>query len=225
MNKRYCIASSKPWNKHLSGRLQQRMEGEWRQISQKEDFTFEALKEYQPDKVFIPHWSYLIPEKIYSNFECIVFHMTDLPYGRGGSPLQNLIKKGHEQTQMSAIKVVEKLDAGDIYMKRPLSLLGTAEEIFIRADKVIEDMIVEIIAEDPEPQPQTGGGVTFARRMPEESTITGIEDLQEMFDHIRMLDAKGYPKAFLETEHFRFEFNRASLKTDKIIADVRIFEK
>jgi methionyl-tRNA formyltransferase len=41
-----------------------------------------------------------------------------------------------------------------------------------------------------------------------------------------MLDAEGYPNAFLETEIFKLEFTRASLKADKsIIADVRIIKK
>lgn len=55
--------------------------------------------------------------------------MTDLPYGRGGSPLQNLIKRNIENTKISAIKVVKDLDAGDIYLKRDLNLNGTADEI------------------------------------------------------------------------------------------------
>ena len=40
-----------------------------------------------------------------------------------------------------------------------------------------------------------------------------------------MLDAEGYPPAFLETEKFKFEFKRASLKFNKIIADVIITKK
>ena len=41
-----------------------------------------------------------------------------------------------------------------------------------------------------------------------------------------MLDAEGYPKAYLDMGHFRLEFSRASLKTgENIIADVRIFKK
>ncbi|SHG34390.1 methionyl-tRNA formyltransferase [Fodinibius roseus] len=221
----YIVVSSKPWNRHLSSRLQQRVGGKWLQIKRKEEFVYKQLKKIEPKYILIPHWSYIIPEKIFENFECIVFHMTDLPYGRGGSPLQNLIKEGHEQTQISAIQVEKDLDAGDIYLKRPLSLLGTAEEIFIRADKVIEEMIVNIIEEDPEPKRQQGQVVTFSRRKPEDSRIKGITGLEELFDHIRMLDAEGYPNAFLETESFRLEFKRASLKTDKLLADVRIFQK
>ena len=45
--------------------------------------------------------------------------MTDLPYGRGGSPLQNLIKKNHKSTMLSAIECQDNLDSGDIYLKNP----------------------------------------------------------------------------------------------------------
>ena len=43
--------------------------------------------------------------------------MTDLPFGRGGSPLQNLIVRGFEETMTSAIKVTKGIDTGDIYLK------------------------------------------------------------------------------------------------------------
>ena len=32
-------------------------------------------------------------QEIHENYKCIIFHMTDLPFGRGGSPLQNLISR------------------------------------------------------------------------------------------------------------------------------------
>jgi len=220
------LVTDKNWHDQLHKNLcSDKYELECLRISDREKFTHEICNSFSPNWIFIPHWSFMIPEEFFKNFRCVVFHMTDLPYGRGGSPLQNLIKEGHEETQMSAIKVEEELDVGDVYLKQTLSLLGTAEEIFIRADQLIEDMIVEIIEKNPDPQPQKGEVVKFSRRKPEDSTIENINDLRELFDHIRMLDAKGYPKAFLETEHFRFEFSRTSLKTDKIVADVRIFKK
>jgi len=37
---------------------------------------------------------WIILKEIFENYEIILFHMTDLPYGRGGSPLQNLIVRG-----------------------------------------------------------------------------------------------------------------------------------
>lgn len=43
--------------------------------------------------------------------------MTNLPYGRGGSPVQNLILNGHKKTIISALNVTKDLDAGDVYLK------------------------------------------------------------------------------------------------------------
>lgn len=41
-------------------------------------------------------------------------------------------------------------------MKRPLSLLGTAEEILMRASQLTGKMIEAIVQSRPEPQPQIG---------------------------------------------------------------------
>ena len=62
----------------------------------------------------------IILTKIYENYESILFHMTDLPYGRGGSPLQNLITNKIYNTKITAIKVSKELDEGDIYLKKIL---------------------------------------------------------------------------------------------------------
>ncbi|SIO49119.1 formyltransferase family protein [Chitinophaga niabensis] len=194
-------------------------------IHTKEELDPEWLKEMRPDYIFFLHWSDIIPAPVYTQFNCIVFHMTDLPYGRGGSPLQNLIVRGHDKTMLSAIKVEKGLDTGAVYLKKELSLLGTAEEIFIRASALMKEMIIKIVNDTLQPAAQTGEPVIFKRRKPEESNMATLTQLQEMFDHIRMLDAEGYPHAFIENEQFRFEFSRASLKKDSIIADVRIIKK
>jgi methionyl-tRNA formyltransferase len=86
-------------------------------------------------------------------------------------------------------------------------------------------MIEEIIETQPEPVPQQGEPVIFKRRKPEDSNINQLSSLKEVYDYIRMLDAEDYPHAFLENEHFRLEFTRASMKSDHIKADVTIFKK
>ena len=222
----FIILSEKVWNKDLKGRLEAIFpQHSWYYINSRHDFSIEKLKEINPDKVFIPHWSYIIPKAIYEKYECVVFHMTDLPYGRGGSPLQNLIVRGHENTKVSALKVCEELDAGDIYLKHDLNLNGNAEEIFIRVGRVIEDMIIEIIRDNKTAIPQKGIPVLFKRRKPEDSNLQTCHSIKEIYDYIRMLDADGYPKAFIEIEGFRFEFSRAAFKSDNsVVADVKILK-
>ena len=148
--------------------------------------------------------------------------MTDLPFGRGGSPLQNLIIRGYTETKLSAIRCVKELDAGDIYLQKKLSLYGSAEEIFLRASKLMVEMMQEIIGKKFVPTPQKGEIVTFKRRKPKEGNISSLTDINKVFDYIRMLDAEGYPRAFLDIGQLHLEFERASLKDGCIKADVKI---
>lgn len=191
-------------------------------ISNPKELNLSNLSDFAPHYVFFPHWSWLIPEEVHKNFECVIFHMTDLPYGRGGSPLQNLIVRGYKETKISAIRCVESVDAGPIYMKRPLSLSGTAEEILLRASKIVEEMIKSIILEQPIPVEQTGEPTEFQRRSPKDGDLAGLTELEKIYDFIRMLDADGYPSAFIENNFFRFEFKRAFLKEEELVAEVKI---
>lgn len=222
----YLLVSEKKWHDKLFLQLKRKTKGNWFRHSSKDIFNVDNIEKINPDFIFIPHWSHIIPAEIYTRFECIVFHMTDLPYGRGGSPLQNLIVRGHKDTMISAIKVSDGIDMGPVYLKKPLMLYGTARDIFERADAVIKEMIIEIINNNPLPWPQKGEPVAFKRRKPEESNIADLDNAEKIYDHIRMLDADGYPKAFLETKYFRFEFSNAKFNNNgSLNADVVIIPK
>ncbi len=224
---KYIIATIKSWNIELAKSfVAANPELEVKVITDKERLTYDAVAEFNPMCIFFPHWSWIIPEKIYENFECVVFHMTDLPFGRGGSPLQNLIVRGIYQTKISAIRVVEQLDAGPVYLKRDLSLEGSAEQIFKRASKIIfKDMLPYIIKNKPTPLPQKGEIAKFRRRTPKQSNIENLSSNTKVYDYIRMLDAEGYPSAFLETPGFKIEFSNAKLEKGGVLATARIKAK
>lgn len=195
-------------------------------VTNKDDLTYERVREINPEYIFFPHWSWVIPKEIYETFNCIVFHMTDLPFGRGGSPLQNLIERGIENTKISAIKVDDGIDTGDIYFKESLNLNGTADEIFIRVSQIIfNKMIPKIINEKILPKKQSGEAIQFKRRNSWQSEILSNFDLEKIYDYIRMLDGEEYPKAFIKFGKYKLEFSRASLKNNKIIADVEIIDE
>ncbi|WP_338751607.1 methionyl-tRNA formyltransferase [Bacillus sp. FJAT-52991] len=217
------IAYNQPWYEKIADNIfKKNQKVKVFTITDPSSLNEAVLEEIDPYYIFFPHWSYIIKEDIYSKYKCVIFHMTDLPFGRGGSPLQNLISRGIYETKISALQCVKELDAGPIYLKKSYSLFGNAEEIYMRASDTIEDMIQYIIEFDPKPKPQQGEVVEFARRTPEEGNIENVEGLQEAFDYIRMLDAEGYPKAFVEVGNFIIEFERASLKKDHVHADVKI---
>jgi len=221
----YIIANSSTRCKDLPIILNKKTGKEFIGIDSKKDLTPIQLNHIKPKTIFFPHWSYWIPKEIYETYNCIIFHMTNLPYGRGGSPLQNLIVRGHKNTIISAIKCVEEVDAGPIYIKEPLTLDGSAEEIFIRANKIIEKMIIEIIQAKLVPKPQSGDITKFSRRKPEDGDLINTKSLDEIYDYIRMLDAEGYPSAFIRFGDYKLEFSKATKKDGIIKAEVRLTQE
>ncbi len=219
---KYIVVGSKPWNKTIFESRISTYPGRWTYIDDPNKVTVKFLSKINPKYLFFLHWSLLVPDTITEKFECICFHMTDVPFGRGGSPLQNLILRGHTATRLTALKMVHDFDAGPVYIKRDLSLNGDAEEIYIRATELAAVMIKDIIEKNPTPVPQKGKAVIFQRRLPDKSRIPALKTPESLYDFIRMLDAYGYPKAFITYKGYRFEFSNASCKNGEIRSDVII---
>ncbi len=220
----FIIAASKVWNNNIIEELSLATNKNFKGIFNKNDLTKSILDAINPKYIFFTHWSYIIPEEIFLNYDCVVFHMTDLPFGRGGSPLQNLILGGYSKTKVSALKVIKEIDAGPIYSKKDLDLSGNAQEIYERASKVCEKIIIEMTTKTLEPIPQSGDPTYFERRRPSQSNLKGASNLDEIYNMIRMLDADGYPKAFLELKDFKVEFSNCEIK-DGIIKTSATFKK
>lgn len=221
----YIFASSKHWHKTLTAAsdLTNREEVVWAESPQELE---NRLRVYPAVRyIFFLHWNWLVPEKIWRNYECVCFHMTDVPYGRGGSPLQNLIVRGHTQTKLTALRMVSEMDAGPVYAKRALSLEGTAHEIYLRAGELSYEIIRWMVKHEPEPEPQKGESVIFKRRKPEQSLLPAVGTVTNLYDHIRMLDAPTYPLAFLEHGEFILEFSQAEVGEEELTAVVKIRKK
>ncbi len=215
MNK-FIVVTLKKWNIEQYRKFFLNKKN-WYLITNPKKLTFSNIKKINPKYIFFPHWSTKVNSNIINNYNCICFHETDLPYGRGGSPIQNLIIRNQKKTFVTAFKMNNKIDSGPIYMKRSLSLKGNAQQIFERASKVIFKMIKEIMKRNIKSKPQKGKIVKFIRRKPEDSIISKNNvSLKKLYDHIRMLDADSYPKAFIDYGKMKIEFRDASKKNNSI---------
>ncbi len=217
---RYVIACRTPWFWDAWEDVERPAE-EWIDVRDGA-LTIELLERVAPRYVFFPHWSQIVPTEILERWECVCFHSTPVPYGRGGSPIQNMIVRGHSSTEVAALRMTPEIDAGPVYMGEPVSLLGGGDEVFIRIAKVICGMILNIATAEPSPVPQEGEAVTFRRRTPADSRFPMDGSLEALFDFIRMLDAESYPAAFADIGPWRLEFRRPTLRRGCIEADVRI---
>lgn len=219
----YIIATIKDWNINQFHKSKYKNKKNWFLISEPKMLTFKFINSIKPKYIFFPHWSEKVSSKITKNFECICFHETSLPFGRGGSPIQNLILRNYKKTFISAIKMTDVLDGGPIYLKKKLKLNGNADEIFIRASKIIFQMIDMIINKKIFPIDQKGKVTKFKRIHPKKSKISKkISSLDKLYNHIRMLDAKTYPTAFIEYGNLRIEFKQPKKDKKMICSKVNI---
>ncbi|MDO4189588.1 MAG: hypothetical protein Q4D29_11425 [Lachnospiraceae bacterium] len=127
---------------------------------------------------------------------------------------------------ISAIRVTGGIDEGPIYFKEPLSLSGSAQEIFERAADIIFDkMIPRFISEEMVAKAQEGEVTSFIRRKPSESELLPEFDLERIYDYIRMLDGEDYPRAFINFGEYRLELDRAEIGDGKISARVEFVKR
>jgi len=150
-------------------------------------------------------WSWIIPSSITENILCLGMHPSDLPFYRGGSPLQHQIINGVIDTKISLITLSEKLDAGDIWMKEPVNFVGNnMNQILSR----LEDSTVKLfkkflrIYPNISPKEQTlSQGSYYTRRTPSDSKLKNEDfrekSVKELYDFMRCL-TDPYPNAFIE---------------------------
>lgn len=217
------VAAIRPWN--IKNFHKWKVSAQYKKylVTSPDQLTDEWLEKINPKYIFFPHWSWIIPSRIHKKYECILFHTADLPKGRGGSPIQNLILRGMYKAKVSAIRVEEGLDTGDIYMKTPIDLSrGSAQEIFEKNSAIVYEMMTKILQKKPTLKPQKGIPLIFKRRKPEESLIPEKLSPREMYDFVRMLDADDYPRAYIEAAGYRIEFKNAKLEKGKLTFETLI---
>lgn len=147
------------------------------------------------------------PEALARNALNLVVHASDLPRGRGFSPLVWQVLEGRSEIPVCLIEAVEAADAGPVRLRETLRLEGHElnAEMRERLGRLIVDMCRRLAA-DPAacpPQPQQGEASWYRRRGPEDSRLDPEASLAVQFDLLRVVDNERYP-AFFEHRGRRF---------------------
>ena len=77
------------------------------------------LKALQADISVVAAYGLILPQAVIEAFPlgCINIHGSLLPRWRGAAPIQRAIEAGDNESGITIMKVVEKLDAGDMLLK------------------------------------------------------------------------------------------------------------
>lgn len=183
------------------------------------------IEKIDPEWVFFFHYSDIVPESIHTKYKCVVIHTSNLPEGRGGSPIQNQILEGITSTRVNLLEMTNSLDGGGVYCSSPITLQGNISDIWDTITKTTRDLILYCVKNNPTPSPQRGVLKTYKRIKDNKIKFDNTKDISYIYDQIRMVDDINYPNSYLEINGFRLEFSRAKLTNNEIITDVRIKKK
>ena len=222
MNKS-VIAYSKDWFKnHPKSDEFEKLE--LIEITNKADLNLENLTRINPRYIFFPHWTWKVEPEIFENFDCIIFHTAPLPYGRGGSPIQNLIIRGITRSPVCALKMTDVLDGGPIYDSQEISLDGNIDKIFSEIANCVEKLILKICKSNPIPIPQKGNVVSFKRLSYTDNQLLPAYSIKELYNRIRMVDGEGYKRAYIKFGDHKIEFSEAKIVNNDLLAKIRIIK-
>lgn len=160
--------------------------------------------------IFFFGWSYFVPAHIHRQTNCIVLHPSSLPSYRGGSPLQNQIIEGVNESKISYFLMNSKIDEGDLVYQIPLSLKGNLQEILDRIIEYSPPIILAICLQylflnKLIKVPQGSNNISlYKRRKPSMSEISlddfGDFTALELHNKIRSLQDP-YPNAYVKCKN------------------------
>ena len=136
----------------------------------------------------------------------LVIHASDLPCGKGWSPLVWQILEGKNEITVTLLEAEDKLDSGDIWHKVQLKFKGheLVDEInksLFDAEIWLMDFAVENFQQvQPTPQPDHKN-IYYPKRNPEDSRIDPQQSIAEQFDKLRIADPDRYPAFFCYQGH------------------------
>ena len=155
------------------------------------------------DIVFYLSYHSIIPGSVLSlNKNNIVVHASDLPRGRGWSPLTWQILEGRNQITLTLFEVSPAVDAGPIYLQEQLHFNGTelVDELRTLVGLLTISMCKQFVDSYPRSGElaiqQTGEATYYSRRTSSDSRIDPAKTIAEQFNLLRVVDNEHYPAFF-----------------------------
>ena len=138
--------------------------------------AFERLQSLSPDAIVVVGYGQIIPQRVIDlpRHGCVNVHSSLLPKYRGAAPVNWAIVRGETVTGVCTMKIVKKLDAGDVLLCRetPIGENETASEVMQRLAPMGAELLVETLAGleagTIEPRPQDHDASTYAPMMKRE---------------------------------------------------------
>jgi len=152
-----------------------------------EEFT-NSIKQLRPDVLIVAAYGLILPKHFIDIFPKKAFniHASILPRWRGAAPIQRAIMHGDDQIGVTIMEVVEKLDAGNIYLINSIKRdpkLTSADYFEILAKDGANLMMQHLnnieLDETIESKVQAEEEVTYAKKISKSEACLNLENKAE----------------------------------------------
>jgi methionyl-tRNA formyltransferase len=153
------------------------------------------------------------PKVLARNHRNVVVHPSDLPRGRGFSPLAWQIEAGCSRIPICLFEAAADVDSGPVIYRDTMQFDGheLMEELRLAMGKKTIELCRRFLAEAAPPPgtPQEGESTYYRRRTKEDNRLDPHRTIAEQFDKLRVADNERFPA------HFQFRGHRYYLRIDK----------
>lgn len=170
------------------------------------NFVYQYTDILVGDIAFFLSCEHIVPRNILiRNKHNLVVHESDLPKGKGWSPLTWQILEGHNVIPIVLFEAIERVDSGSIYFQDEIHFEGheLIDEIHkIQGTKTIE-LCLKFIKHYPNSRgiQQQGKESFYKQRTIEAGEVNVNKTIAELFNNFRVADNNRYPIFFKYKEH------------------------
>ena len=162
--------------------------------------NYKNIKNY--DIVFVLGYTRILsPIFLKKNKLNLVVHASNLPRGKGFSPIQWQILKNKKRISFCLFKAEKKLDSGEIYEKHSLLFKGT--ELYDRIRYMQAKATIQIISSFLKKYPklvsrkQKGQSTFYRRRTYKDSKLNINKSIKKLFNQMRIANNQDWPAYFI----------------------------
>ena len=168
------------------------------------------------DFCFCLSFGKVVPQEVRKRYlHTLVVHGSDLPEGKGWSPLSWQILEGKNCIPVTLLEAAQRIDSGVIYSQRWIEyrgdeLIGELRGVLANAELDLCRRFVDKYPKSAERATKQSGKESFyLRRRPSDSQLDPNSSIAEQMNLLRIVDNDRYPAFFeLRDNQYRIEINK-----------------
>jgi len=162
----------------------------------------EELLAIETDFIVVAAYGQILPKAVLEHAPCINLHASILPQYRGASPIQQSLLHGDSESGVTAMRMDEGLDTGDILLIKRFEITPTmlAAELYEALSEMAAQASIEVLTtfDSLQHHPQNSDEATHCTKIVKTDGLVVFDNAEEIYNKYRAFHS--WPGVFLENK-------------------------